>query len=229
MSNKPLDDKQIEIIEDRDRRMDFLTTLSGVMIAFSCAAVVLCYMMVNNLKNNDQAPVVACPKSFDLDAPVTLKPLESLSAEQYEKHAFGFVRRFVTNQYPRSSSEVEASLSYLKAHSKGEIARRWLAYEEEINNYKRNLDSGKIIKVYPINGERWRISKNGSSGFIVEFDAWVIRENGVGRESEASTVRYLIEKGPYTVDNPEGLYVMNDVIETTKDPVSGESKYERGF
>ena len=196
---------------------------AAVLFAFALHSLYsICYYMTDK-----SIASTICPRQFEADAPVLMKPLRDGTPENKDRWMRGFIRRFVTSQFPRSGKDVLPFFSYAANHSKGVVSRKFQALVKDHADIATLVDANQNYSFYPKFGfedknQALRIRETDKPGrWIVEFDGFLLKNIGRRTERYIPTLRYVVEVGPATKDNVEGLYVTEANIEQMIDYVSG--------
>jgi hypothetical protein len=199
-----------------------LNIVAGAFLAVAAFLSVTCLVDIINIVGDDSIPLVACPKAYDLDAPVLMKTIKSSGAAEKDKWVKGFIRRFIQAQFPRSPLESKASLEYVAAHARGAVKRRYEGYLDRLKEFNKLLDDNYYYSYYVSNSLDTRIRASGSSGeWAVEVDGFLVRSAGTLEERTSPSLHYVIRAGEHTMANPEGLYVIDSNLLEVADYVSG--------
>ena len=88
------------------------------------------------------------------------------------------------------------------------------------------VKNGFYYRFYPKsdNDLRIRTVQGKNNQWIVEIDGYLIKRMSVTQERYTPTLRYTVEAGTPTIDNPEGLYVIEGDVEQITDYVSGRKE-----
>lgn len=176
---------------------------------------------------DDSIPLVVCPRSFDLDAPVIMNTInDHNSVYIQDRWIKGFVRRFVRSNYPRTAEDAEPLFTYARDRSFGPVRDKFQAYLNDISEIREKIGSGNIIRFHPTNSSEVRIRRNGdiSNQWTVEIDGYLTKDLNGREERTVRTLRYIIESAPATRSNPDGLYVVEANMEYIVDYVSGKKE-----
>lgn len=220
---------EIDDLVDADKKQSAAVTFSGIAIGVNIAVFLFSFHMFRNTVINENSPSYACPATYDMDSPVKLENVKSLSGEQFKMMVAGFIRRYIQAQYFRAPEDVEASIDFLLNHSVDGQRKRYLEYEDNVEEIKRHLMANERQRFYKKAGTNVRFPSSIGSRFDLEVDGYIIREKGPKEEFQIVTLRFRISRGDITEKNPIGLYVSADEVVIMKDPVSNEKKVEDGI
>jgi hypothetical protein len=184
------------------------------------------FVSIYSLWTDKSIPLVVCPRSFELDAPVLMKTITDVESSYIQDRWIrGFIRRYVLNSYPRTEADAEPFYTYLQNHSKGAVQTKYEAYLNQIEEIKVRIASGNTLRFYATNSQDVRIRKNANSGeWTVEIDGYLVKNYGGRQERSIKTLRYTVEAGSATRINPDGLYVTDADLEMLTDYVSGKKE-----
>jgi hypothetical protein len=207
---------------EKESANNWLNIVMGLFLAVATFLSINCFIDIIHILNDDTIPMVVCPKSFEIDSPVLMKTINLSSAEAKDKWIKGFMRRFVQAQFPRNPSEAEASLKYVVEHSQKDIHARYGGYLNKLEDFQNLLTQGYYYSFYPNNSLDIRIRASGAKGeWAVEIDGFMIR-TAINKEDRTTpTLRYVVRAGDHTMQNPEGLYVVDGNLLEIADYVSG--------
>jgi len=199
-----------------------LLMLVSVFIAFSIFITGHALYSIYEMLTDDSIPMVICPRTDNLDAPVVMNVLKD-TKELYiqDRWIRGFVRRYILNLFPRTQDDAEPFYTYVRDHSKGKVKVKYDAFLNDINRISESIKSGNKIMFYPKNSTEVRIDRTKHENeWIVEVDGYMIKQYN-GEERTTPTVRFTVEAGEPTKENPEGLYVTDLKTKVIADYVSG--------
>jgi len=216
-----LKNKDLELLEKNEKE----TTRLSVALSLYIAGVVFIslfsiYKIFFYLTSNEVS-LVSCPKSTQLDTPVTLTPISFEDPGEQEMWIRGFVRKYVTSLFPRTGEDVKPFLDYVINHSEGTIKRKYESFKANIQDYTSLVDSGYLIKFYPKSTVGTRIRLKEPGVWIVEIDGYMIKQMRLADERSTPTLRFTVETTQKNSLNPEGLVVTETNVEQIIDYVSG--------
>lgn len=207
-----------------------LITLVAIFIACSVFVIIQALWSSYQFWADDSIPLVVCPKSFDLDAPVVMNTIND-TGNQYVQDRWirGFVRRYVLNSYPRTEEDAERFFTYVRDHSAGYVRDKYQAFLNEISGIKDKIGSNNTIRFYAKNSAEMRIRRNGDTlnQWTVEVDGYMVKNVGGSEERTVRTLRYVVESVPATRHNPDGLVVIDSNLDLIVDFVSGKSEGQK--
>lgn len=207
---------------EKEAASNWLNILAGTFLAIAAFLSINCFLDIVHILNDESIPMVVCPKTFELDSPVLMKTISLASPEAKDKWIKGFIRRFINAEFPRSIEESKTSLKYVVDHSKGAIRSQFEGYLDKVEDFNNLMLQGFYFSFYPNNSLDVRIRASGSKGeWVVEVDGFLIRQVGNKEERSTPTLRYVVRVGDHTMDNPEGLYVVDGNVSDIADYVSG--------
>lgn len=217
-----------ELIKFGSERSKLVLLISG-FIAFSVFLTVHALYSIYNHWTDQSIPLTICPKSFDLDSPVIMKPInQSDSVFVQDRWIRGFVRRLVLNSYPRTAEDAEVFFAHVRDVSEGDVKRKYESFIDDISSIKIFIRAGNTIRFYPKNSADIRIrpTDGRKDQWIVEVDGYLIKDMGGSQERTTPTLRYKIEARPATRTNPSGLAVVEVEMDRIADYVSGRKVQE---
>ncbi len=209
-----------EVLSDR---VVFLSSVCiGLFLVIAFHALFTIYRMLGD----NSIPVVVCPRTYDLDAPVVMDTIDRTGITAQDRWMRGFMRRFITSQFPRTGAEVEPFFQYVVNHSEGAVQYKFEAYLNDAKKIAELVEYGTYYRFYPKDSKDMRIRKvDGTDNeWVVEIDGFLVRKMGPYQERFTPTLRYTVRAGPATLQNPEGLYVIEDSSEQVIDYVSGKKE-----
>jgi hypothetical protein len=203
-----------------------LKTLAGLFIGLSLVIIAHAVITTYKMLSDRSVPVVVCPRSFDLDAPVLMKTIDVKGLKNQDRWIRGFMRRFITMQFPRNKEDVKSFLEYVVNHSTGDINYKYQTLLKDVGDISDMVKNGFYYRFYPKseNDMRIRTVQGKNNQWIVEIDGYLIKKMSVTQERYTPTLRYTVEAGSPTIDNPEGLYVIEGDVEQITDYVSGRKE-----
>jgi hypothetical protein len=210
---------------EKEAATNSLSLVAGVFLAIAVFLSISSIIDIARVLNDNTIPLVTCPRAFELDAPVLMKTVALSDKDIKDKWIKGFMRRVMQSQFPRSVSDAERSLKYVVNHSEGRVHKRYLGFLNDLEPFKVLLQGHFFYAFYPTNSLSIRIRGTGTSGeWAVEVDGFMIRYVGNKEERTTPTLRYVIKAGDHTMENPEGLYVIDSNILEYADYVSGRKE-----
>ena len=218
------ENKDFKELDERDKARSLAINTLSLFIGLSALILFHALYSMYDFATDDSVPLVVCPRSFELDAPVLMEKIgeETLTQDRWLR---GFVRRFVTYQFPRTEDDAPKFYEYVKNHSVGAVHQKYLAYVKDIDSIKALIGDGYFYKFHPKNSQDIAIRKpNEDMEWIVEIDGWIVARYGMEIERFAKTLRYRIKFGKPTITIPEGLYVAESSVDEILDYVSGRTK-----
>lgn len=207
--------------EDSIATAFLLFVLAGALFGTSVFFDVL---EIRNKLLDKTVPIVECPVSFELDSPRLLKVIREGSDSSKERWIRGFVRRYVQAQFPRNGVDAETFLPHVIGRSKKEVKKYYQSLFGSLKQFKGLIDQGFYYRVYPVGRTAMRIRLSSVSRWVVEFDVVMVQQMNGNEKRSFPTLRYTIEAGEVTLDNPEGLYVVESNTDTYVDYMTGERK-----
>lgn len=203
-----------------------LKTLAGLFIGLSLVIIAHAVITTYKMLSDRSVPVVVCPRSFDLDAPVLMKTIDVKGLKNQDRWIRGFMRRFITMQFPRNKEDVKSFMEYVVNHSTGDINYKYQTLLKDVGDISDMVKNGFYYRFYPKseNDMRIRTVQGKNNQWIVEIDGYLIKKMSVTQERYTPTLRYTVEAGSPTIDNPEGLYVIEGDVEQITDYVSGRKE-----
>lgn len=216
----------LKTIAQREVLTTGLRTLAGIFIGLSLVILVHAIYTTYQMLTDRSVPVVVCPRQFDLDAPVLMKTIDAKGLKAQDRWIRGFMRRFITMQFPRTDKDVKSFFEYVENHSKGHINYKFRSLLKDVEDIKDMVKNGFFYRFYPKSPDDLRIRpvQGYENRWIVEVDGYLIKNLSITRERYTPTLRYTVETGLPTIDNPEGLYVIDGDIEQITDYVSGRKE-----
>src|SRR5690606_4546537 len=114
-------------------------------------------------------PLVHCPRSFDLDRPVLLKPMTEMNALSTDNWIKGFIINFSMKLFPRNAIDSESFFRYIANHTTGSLQSRYKARVDEIDKINKEIQAGNFSKFWITDSEKIIIRKvsNGKWNAIV--------------------------------------------------------------
>lgn len=210
-----------EEIAEKEMLSSEVRTLAGIFIGLALVIILHAVWTMVAMLTDRSIPVVICPRTYELDAPVLMKTVGTDTLKSQDRWIRGFVRRYIQAQFPRTVADVKPSFSYVKNHSKGMVRRRYQALLNDSEEISRIVLMGMKYRFYPAGRESVRIRPENKDRWVVEVDGYLVKDMVAAQERETPTLRYIIEAGVPTIDNPEGLYVVETDVEKITDYVSG--------
>lgn len=203
-----------------------LRTLCGAFIALALLIGFHAVYGIYNMLTDKSVPLVVCPRAFDLDAPVLMKTIKDTGPVAQDRWIRGFMRRYITSQFPRVPADVEPFFSYVSKHSTGYVKNRYEALLRDREDISSMVGAGWFYQVYPKASSELKIStiQGYNNRWQVELDTYMIKNMTLSKERFTPTLRYTVQAGDPTIDNPEGLYVIETDVEQITDYVSGNKE-----
>lgn len=232
MKNEDNNYKNIEIEEtsdivQRDIVSSHLNKVATVFIVVSIVFAAHSLYSIIKFLADDSIPLVNCPKSFVLDAPVLMKPLRDEAPLVQDRWIRGFIRRFITSQFPRTAQDVKPFFEYVINHSTGYINQKYKSLLIEEEEMKSFIGNGFNYRFYPkvTDGDSLKIRKTDKPNvLVVEIDGFLVKKMAKVTERFTPTLKYTIEIVKPTSKNPEGINVVDADIEIITDYISGTKK-----
>ena len=224
-SNLPKEDA-LEKLAQKEVLNTQLKNLAGVFIGLSLIIIAHAVSTTYNMLTDNSVPVVVCPRTFELDAPVIMNTIDAAGIKSQDRWIRGFVRRFITKQFPRTKQDAKPFFEYIIAHSKGEIKYKYQNLMQDVEGISDFIDLGFFYRFYPKSEQELRIRpvQDRTDQWVIELDGFLIKRMGDVQERYNPTLRYTVEAGTPTLENPEGLYVVAGDIEQITDYVSGRKE-----
>lgn len=203
-----------------------LKTLAGLFIGLALVIIAHAGISMYNMLSDRSVPVVVCPRSFDLDAPVIMKTIDARGLKNQDRWIRGFMRRFITSLFPRTKEDAKSFFQYVIDHSKGDINYKYKTLMVDIDEVSDMIKNEYYYRFYPKdnNDVRIRTVQGTNNRWVVEIDGYLIKRMSLTQERFTPTLRYVVEAGEPTIDNPEGLYVIEGDVEQITDYVSGRKE-----
>lgn len=203
-----------------------LRTLSAIFIGLALLIGFHSVYTIVKMLGDRSLPLVVCPREYTLDAPVVMKTIERSSIKSQDRWIRGFMRRFLTYQFPRSVQDVKPFFNYIYNHSKGDINLKFESYLKDVEAIQDMVKYGNYFRFYPKDSKDLRIRPvdGYTNRWVVEIDGYLIKKMSLTTERFTPVLRYTVESGEPTMDNPEGLYVIEGNIEQYVDYVSGKKE-----
>lgn len=227
--DKNLPENQEEALKDlveQEVLTGGLRTLAAVFIGLALLIGFHAVYTIFNMLGDRTVPIVMCPREYNLDAPVLMKTIKDNGNQAQDRWIRGFMRRYILNQFPRHKDDVAPFFTYIYNHSKGSIQTKFASYLKDKEDIAEMVKNGWYYKFYPQDSKKLRIRpvQGNPSQWVVEIDGYLIKRMTLTTERFAPTLRYTVETGQPTMDNPEGLYVIDGNIEQFVDYVSGKKE-----
>ena len=222
MEKDSIDLNQTESLIKFNAEKNKLLVLISAFIAFSIFLTGHALVSIYQMATDDSVPMVVCPRTEDLDAPVVLDVLkDTKSLYIQDRWIRGFVRRYILNLFPRTEEDAGPFYTYVRDHSKGRARIKYEAYLNDLQKIKDTIRSGNKIVFYPKQSKDVKIDRTKNKNeWVVEVDGYMIKYYE-GEERSTPTVRFTVEAGEPTKENPEGLYVTELHTKVIADYVSG--------
>ena len=203
---KPEVRRQIDALLERDAHFSNVHYFYMAVVSFSI--VISCFGLYYGIHYiiDDEVPVVECPASYTLDAPVTLPPISKQSAKQKDSWIKGFMRRYINSSFPRKPEDVVEFLTFVANHSTGAVNVKYKNLLNASDRYKDEVLS-RSIRFYPSGNEKFRIRQIKGDSWSVEIDGFLVKQVGDAENREQVVLKYDVEGVVQTAENPEGLVV----------------------
>lgn len=213
---------ELKPLIEKEAATNSLLVTSGIFLAVAAFLSIISIKDIFSIINDNSIPLVVCPKAYELDSPVIMKTISEANLEKKDQWIKGFMRRFMQRQFPRSAEDAEESLNYIVNHSTGSVRNKYLSYLDNLDGFKSLVGQKYYYAFYPTNTLDIRIRSTGKTGeWIVEMDGFMIRYVGDKESRSTPTLRYTVQALEHTLENPEGLYVVDSNILDIADYVSG--------
>lgn len=224
--NLPEKDDALSQIAKREVLSGQLKTLAGLFIGLALVIIAHAIITTYKMLSDRSVPVVVCPRVYDLDAPVLMKTIDVKGLQNQDRWIRGFMRRFITMQFPRTKEDVKSFFEYVEKHSTGDINYKYQTLLKDVGDIADMVKNGFYYRFYPKsdNDMRIRTVQGTKNQWIVEIDGYLIKRMSVTQERYTPTLRYTVEAREPTIDNPEGLYVIDGDVEQITDYVSGRKE-----
>lgn len=223
MDKKP--DDAIQEIVEKQILTSSIKVIAGVVIGFAVFVFSEAIYSTYTLLTDRTIPLVSCPRVYDMDAPIVMNTISNEGPIQQDRWIRGFMRRFIVNQFPRTPEDAEKGFKYVVDHSYGAVERKYKAFLGDISTIRELIRNGHYFKFYPSNSLDMRIRKSDASDiYLVEIDGFLVKRAGNIQERFTPTLRYKIKLEKSTIDNPEGIYVLESSIDSVIDYVSGRKE-----
>jgi hypothetical protein len=219
-------DDALSQIAKREVLSSGLRNLAGIFIGLALLIVAHAIFTTYKMLSDRSVPVVTCPRVYDLDAPVLMKTIDAKGIQAQDRWIRGFMRRFITMQFPRTAQDVQPFFEYIEKHSKGDINYKFRSLLKDVNDIRDMVKNGFFYRFYPKSADDLRIRtvQGYNNRWVVEIDGYLVKKMSITQERYTPTLRYVVEAGVPTFDNPEGLYVIEGDIEQITDYVSGRKE-----
>ena len=213
-------------LAEKENLSEKVVFLSGLSIGLFLIIAFHALWTILRMLGDNSIPLVVCPRTYDLDAPVVMETIDRSSVQSQDRWMRGFMRRFITSQFPRTEQDVEPFFQYIVDHSEGGIQAKFESYVNDSKKIADMVRSGTFYRFYPKDSKDLRIRKmdGQENTWIVEIDGWLVRKMGAYQERFTPTLRYIVQAGKATLSNPEGLYVIDGNMEEFSDYVSGKKE-----
>jgi hypothetical protein len=239
-----IDTKDTQDIIDRDNASSALARTSMV---FAGVAIFFCIFNLTSIVHylrDDTVPLVDCPRSFELDAPVIMKTISSGKAEIQDRRLRGFIRRYITAQLPRTEEDVVPFFTFIVDHSTNFVKDRYESFLNSKLDISNFIKSGYYMRFYPkfalssvenknpegTSDSGLRIRKSDTPDlYIIEQDGYLVKRMGKVQERTNIVLRYEVKTGQQTRLNPEGLYVVGGTIDKITDFITGNKETKEHF
>lgn len=206
-----------------------LIILISAFIAFSGFLTAHALYSIYDHWTDQSIPLTVCPKSFDLDSPVLMTPINQTdSIFVQDRWIRGFVRKLILNSYPRTGADAEKFFPYMVSVTEGEVRHHYESFVNDMDAIKGLISAGSKIRFYAKNSTDIRIrpTDNRKDRWVVEVDGYLIKDLGGIQERSTPTLQYTIEARPATRSNPSGLVVVDAQMDKIADYVSGRKVKE---
>lgn len=222
-----VDNSQVSGLVEQKTELSFLMGAIILFIASSLAIIGYSGYSIFNMLTDESIPLTVCPRSYDLDAPVILETInETNSLVAQDRWIRGFVRRYLTNLYPRTAKDVSKFYGYIRDHSDGDLYYKYEAYAANSKEIENMIDAGYSLKFYPKGMDQIliRTEEGSKSSWRVDVDGYLVKSITKLVERTTPTIKLTIKAVPPTQKNPEGLVVTTLDVETIIDYVSGRKE-----
>lgn len=221
-----IDESDTKEMVERQIASNLLIRLSYLFIALSIVYAVHSIGSIFKYATDNSVPLVNCPLAYELDAPVLMKPLRDENPKAKDRWIRGFIRRYIQSQFPRNSEDFTAFTTYVANHSKYAVKDKYESLLIDKEQIMKFIEAQFFYKFYPKfglgDGSDIRIRANDiPDQYVVEVDGYLIKRMNKIQERFTPTLRYVVEMGKPTLQNPEGIYVVDANIEQITDYVSG--------
>lgn len=218
-------DKIDELVEN-EVLSNSIIMLFVIFISLSVLIAGHSILTMVKMSTDKSIPLVICPQTYDLDAPVVMSTIKDAGIVGQDRWIRGFIRRYVSAQFPRTGQDAREKFKYLVNHSKNNVAFKYQEFLDEIEEITKFIDSGNYYKFYPIDSKDIRIRNypDTKDTWVVEIDGYLIKRSSGKEERYSPTLKYIVQAGESNMDNPEGLYVIDTSLEQITDYVAGSKK-----
>lgn len=238
-----IDIKETEDLIERDKSSSALMKTSLVFVGVALFFSIHSLISIVHYVTDDTVPLVNCPRSFDLDAPVLMKSITLENTQVQDRRIRGFVRRFITSQLPRTIYDIEPFFNFVVNHSENRVKDLYQSFLNGKEDIAGTIGAGFYIKFYPkytlaglasdprlTDDSGLRIRKSETPDlYVVEQDGYLVKKMGKIQERTNITLRYEIMVKTQTLHNPEGLTVINSNLEEITDFISGTKETKEHF
>lgn len=224
MEHSPKNDDLKGIVENEAANKGVIF-FSGVFGLSAAALILFQLVSIVIFLLDDSIRLTACPRSFDLDTPVTLSPIRNAEFSQKDAWMRGFIRRYLLSKFPRAKDDVTPFLQFMISHTSGSLRRKYKDFYSNKSEYETLILNGVIDKFYPTSSTDVKISASKTPGvWDVAIGGYMVSRKSNTEDRKAVTINIVVESGASTSSNPEGLYVSSDDdgIELL-DPISGKT------
>ncbi len=204
-----------------------LSRISFVFVAFSIAFTLHSVYSIMRYLTDKSVPLVVCPRSYYLDAPILLQPVRTADAFVRDRWIRSFMRRFVTSSFPRVSKDIRPFWEYVASHSTGAVMRKYRKRLKEEREIAIAIDGGFHYRFYPKTDPtafRIRPDAENKDEWTIEIDGYMVKKLGMLQERYTPTLKYKVAAVRPDIDNPEGLVVIESSIEQITDYVTGSKE-----
>jgi hypothetical protein len=203
-----------------------LSRIAFLFVAFSIGFTVHSAYTIVKYLTDRSVPLVVCPRSYNLDAPILLQPVRTADAFVRDRWIRAFMRRFITSSFPRVSKDIRPFWEYVASHSTGTVMRKYRKMLNEEREIAVSVDAGYHYSFYPKSDtSAFRIRPSGPPNeWTVEVDGFMVKRLGIVQERYSPTLRYKVSAVTPDMDNPEGLVVTDGSIEQITDYVTGSKE-----
>ena len=200
-------DKIIEI----ESQNKFNKDNSRIILALFVAIILLTAYQIMDLVFDDSIMAYQNTTTPSLDAPVVANRLDSVSVKDVESLIRGEVRRYLRARYPKNGKEAKYLYKYVMNHSEGRTKLDFKARLQDITEISKQLDSGSVVSIYPVNSKKILIEEASSGKWNIRIP--VRRVNSIGTKGDERTEptieMTMVYRKPSNKESSSGLYVTN--------------------